>query len=828
MRIEPGQSGVSIWSPEIFGSTEATRIQEFLSRTFAVTEVESVELQRATHFGRIRYASAASPRQIWKKLSRALTSVSDAPAGAETESGVVRRIDAGSLYLESPGPRPIHVSRVGTSLSTWRVRRQSENTLHLWHPVLRNRRDVVFRLEEELATILGVEDFRASALTADVAIRFDKTALTIERLAGELEKAWPRLLDGLDGPPSRKRLIVAGGLLALAYTGQYLVPALRPLAVAGVALYSLPNVVKGVKQLARGKVGVYAVYSAGFGFLLVSGLPFASAAITVLMQLWPRLARRKFVSTQRRIFARQRRRQVWARKAEGDGGEIEVSADDLREGDVVIVRAGETVPIDGGVHDGFASVVESAPFSGNQIEQKGPGDWIGAGTFVRNGSLTIRVERTGSQTSARYLASLLPHSPLPAMPSLVDVENIADRNAKPTLALSLLTLGLTRTLRPAQAVIRPDYVTAPRLSAQLSALQGLGEGARKGIFFRNPAALDRLARAEVYLFDDTAGLERRRLEVAAVQAAKGFTEAVIADYALAAREQTGTEQSSALVAFVVASNAPGAHPEVEPPRHGAGVTRYRDSGGHTIEVATAQYVAALKIELPSGLRRELAQQTKTSEPRKRIGARDHESSPRSLWVLKDGHVIGVVSFARTGEKVGQQAVAAIKEQNARARIAYLSRGGEAEARALADVLGIEFSFGGLDSSSKADLIRGAGRPTAWVGNGSDDGVREAIAASTVSVSIAPSRHSPQDVADILLPLKGLDSLAEVIAISQAHESRLARDYRTVYAANLLGVGGAYLARFNALRSGLVSNIGTGLVYARHAKALDRLAAGDPD
>lgn len=826
MRIAPGTDGVSIWSPEIFGTSETSRLQEFLSRTFAVGEVESVELQPSTFFGRIRYRAASNPRRIWKKLSRALSESTDEPAVPETTGGPVRHLDASLLFLDGPSAEPVHVSRIGGALSTWRVRHRSENRLRLWHPILRNRRDVAFRLEEELGSILGVEDFRVSVLAAGVTIRFDKKALTVEHLARELEKAWPRLLDGLDGPPSRKRFVVAGGLLALAFTGQYLVPALRPVAVAGVVLYSLPNVIKAVKQLARGEIGLYALYSAGLGFLLISGLPFASTAITVLMQVWPRLARRKFVSSQRRLFGPQRRRAVWARIPRAGGLEIQVNVDELNRDDLVVVRSGDTVPVDGFVQEGSALVAVGPQLGADHLEQRIPGDWIGAGALVRDGHLTVRVERTGSRTAASYVASLLPHGPLPAMPSLVEAERIANRNARPTLALSALTLAITRTLRPAQAVIRPDYITAPRLSAQLSALHALARGSQAGIFFRNPAALDRIAGADVYVVDDTAGLERRRVEVSAVQTANGVAEALVADHALTACGKTRTDESRALASFT--SSLTVARPGSESVRHHAGVTRYRDHAGSAIEVATAQYVVAAKIDVPKSFRRVLAQHVKPAESHHQGDGRDEARALQPLWVLKDGQVTGVVSFARTGEMVGKRVVAALKAKNKRARFVFLSGGNEAEAGTVADALGVDFFHGGLDQDGKTAVIRGVGRPTVWIGDGTDVSNREPLAASTVSVSVASFRHSQQDVADILLSQQGLDGLPALIDIARAHALRLARDYRTVYSANALAVGGAFFARFNALRAGLLSNVGTGIVYARNARALDRLAASAHD
>jgi cation transport ATPase len=820
MRIAPGTDGVSIWSSEIFGSAELARVRDFLSRTFSVAAVDGVELRRTKSFGRIRYRAATDPAQIWKQLSRALTAPGVSSPLSEASSAPAQRLDAGWLYLDGSDATPTQISRVGDTLTTWRVRHHSDSTLQLWHPVLRNRRDLVFRLEEALAATFGVEDFRASALSARVSIRFDKRALTSGRLASELEKAWPSILQGVDRPPSRTRFVAAGGLLGLAFTGQFLVPALRPVAVAGVALYSSHNVVGAVKELTRGQIGLSAMYATGLGFMLIGGMPFASTVFAVLMQSWPQLAHQKIVRSQRRAFAGQRRRPAWARIPQPDGTDVEVSVDTLRKDDRIVVRSGDTVPVDGVVLEGSAAVVYEAPFSAERVGDKVQGDAIAAGAFVRDGSLTIRVERVGAATVASYVDSLLPHSEIASLPSSFEAERIANRNAKPALALSAASLLLTRTLGPSQALIRPDYATAPRLSAQLSAIYGIADGLQQGVLFRNPAALDRLVYADVYVIDDSARLEQQRIEVASVLTVKGVSVELVVGYALAARRISRSEQSRALAAF--ASRTKTKPSQASALARFAGVTRYRDGHGSAIEIATSRYLAASGIDVPASLQ-------PVAQPRAKAAARhvqtDLSHVPHALhpiWVLRDEEVLGVISFERGRELIGSQVVTALKLQNKRARIVYASGGAEADAQAVADKLGIEFSRAGLRPAAKADLIRGLGRQTIWIGDGSSPELREPIAASTVSISVGALSDSRQDAADILLP-QGLDALPELIELGRAHERRLADDYRAVYTLNLLGVAGALFARFNSLQAGLLSNVGTGLIYVRHARQLERLA-----
>ena len=686
LRVAVSASGISVWSREIFAAGDATPVRTFLARAFTVAEVERVEVRRSAALGRILYDRAPDPARIWKKLGRVLGS------GEAVNDGVreAPRVDADHLYLDGPSTSQIRVSRIDGALSTWRVRRLTDSALSVWHPALLNRRDVVFRLEEELASMFGVAAFRASALSGGASIRFDKAVTSPGRLVRELEKAWPRLVNGLDGPPSTKRLVISVGLVGAAYYGTYVAPAVRPFAVAGVALYALPNVVNAAKDLRHGRVGLPALYSTGLALMLWTGFPFTASVMAFFMQAWPHLTRKKLVATQRRLFAAQRRRPSWARQLGADGAEVEVSLDELRTNDSIIVRRGETIAVDGVVTHG-AAVVALVPFGERDVEDKLPGNAVEAGAVVREGALTIRVERAGRETSAHHVDALLPHAWFPALPSSREAERVANRNAKGALLAAGLSFGLTQVLPRSQALIRPDYATALRISAQLATLRGVAEAWHAGVLLRDPAVLDRLSSVDVFVVDDSAGFERKHGELASIRG------------------------------------------------------------------------------------------------------------------------------------VGRQLVHDLGARKPQARIVYVSSGSHDAARAAADALGIEVFQGGLTQLAKLSFIRSLDGRVLWIGDGSDPTTKESLAASTVSVSVAPLARAGADAADIQLVRATLAAVPELIELGRAHERRLRLDYSAVYTANLLGATGAIFANLTALHTGLLSNVGAALIYGRHARALEQLA-----
>jgi manganese/zinc-transporting P-type ATPase C len=342
------------------------------------------------------------------------------------------------------------------------------------------------------------------------------------------------------------------------------------------------------------------------------------------------------------------------------------------------------------------------------------------------------------------------------------------------------------------------------------------------VWFKSPAALDGIAAADTFVIDASAGLDRQRAQIAKVEAVSAVSPDLVVSYALAACQTSRTDLSQALSAF--ASKRKIATSDATSIERRAGSIRYRDSSGTAIEIVTTPGLGASPFELPKRFHTVLERRAH-AEHRHADGDAPQEEGPlRPLWVLRDGEVVGVVSFARTGEIIGRQVVAALTAHDPTARIVYVSRDGDARARALARTLGVEFSVESPTTSAEVDGVRGPRGATVWVGDGSDPRARDSIGASAVSVSVAPLSRSSQDAADILLPHKGISGLAELIAVGRAHSARVANDYKAVYSANLFAVGGALLASFSALQVGLLSNVGTATIYVRHARALDRLAS----
>ncbi len=826
-RIAGEHDGVAIWSDELFRDPVTQYLRQFLSRVFMLEEISAVEIDRRAGVGRLKYGSSEDAPSIWRELKRVLTQSTKTYLDREDEIRSEYQATASGvdlLYLDGPPALPIRVGRVGSSLSTWYLRLQTEDRVRLAHPVLRNRKDVAYRLEEELTAILGVRACRTNILASSVIVHFNPRRLNVDRLIRHLENALPRLLNGLEGPPPSRRFFASSTLITTSFVAQFFVPALLPFAVAGVAIYGFSNVLSALKLLAHGKIGLPVLYTGTLTFTLLSGLPFSASMMALLMQLWPRWAYQTMTKSQRRLFATHRQRATWARLVHADGLELEVDIERLKVGDTIAVHEGEIVPVDGIISAGLAAVDQEALTGRAGALDKAPGDRVYASTFLRAGRIMVRVSKLGTDTLTGYIGEQLPHGRISRLPSSAEADEIANRMVAPALAISGLNLLLTGMVLPSQATIRPDYATGPRLSAQLAALYALSDALRRGILFRDPAAIDRLPATDIYVLDDSSALTRGRIEVGEVIADVDVPANIVLSYAASAFPAFQNERARALLERCAKDRAPLL--EISDRARQAGLIRYRDDRDQLVEVATPAYVAASGVEIPAAVESAIA--NSPTAWAHQGGGDDPEGIPhddptmRPLWVSVNGIVLGAVTFHRKGEPEATEVIATLRARNPRASFLYISSKPQSEAEEIGHRIGVLTCIGDLDTEGKVRILENLGRRTMWIGNGSSPEALPCIAASTVSISVAGSQTVPHDAADVILLLPSLRGLVPLRRIGRLHRALLKDGYRSVFVLNLFCVAGAFLGGFDTLIVGLTTNFGTGYVYRNHLKRLNEL------
>ncbi len=792
-----------VCAPDLFENDD-TPARRLVEHAFSLDEVQAVAVRRERGEVSLLLAPLADAEGVWRRL------------GTLLRAGVVDRSNrAARLDLKGPLPGlPVRIGRAGDALTTFRARVLGRDHLRISHPLLRDR-DVRLRLADVLRALHGVTDVRAASFRPVLRVAFDPASLEAERILRFIEGAWPEILGGPPVTPRPRKLYVAGGLLAFSVIAQFLRPVLLPWATAAVVLYSLPNVIGAARDLARGRVGLYALYTTGLGFLLWTRLPFAASLMATFFQAWPALAQRVVVTGERRLFAERRRRPISARLKGSDGAEILVDLGDVMPGSTVVVRAGEFVPADGLLVEGRAAVEEDMLNGARGATDRSAGDPVYAGTFVRDGTLTVRVTRTGSATAAAALARALPFGALQGLPSSAAVERVANRNAKPALAAAALLLIATRVPRFSQVVIRPDYATGPRLSAHLSALAALAEALNQGALVRKPAALDLLSSVEVFVFDDAVDFSSRATAIKKINVTR--RSAAPDALGLAAAALAGSDDHRAAALMRDLGDLGGVEAKVQDRRQRVDETVFRDGAGALVSVTTPGVALRRADSEPHTARLRALVDKLAAEP-------PGDPAEHPLVVVRDRRIIGVVQFARQGEPRVAEVIATLRVQFPDARFVHVSSARQDEAESNVEGLGFDAVFGGLDAEQKAGTLRSLGMRAVWIGDGTDPGSALARAASTLSISLGGLDRLPRDETDVVLLRDDLQVLTTLRPIVDAHVARLRSDYRTIYAANLLAVTGGFTVGLGSLGAGLTSNLGSALVFLRRWRGLAGLQA----
>jgi cation transport ATPase len=352
-----------------------------------------------------------------------------------------------------------------------------------------------------LAATLGIEQVTANPATGSVLVVYDRRCLTRAKVLHILERS----LDELSQRQSYGYVHPEGGqaqdvgCLALAATADFAITALAPLSAGLLVVTNLKTVRDAATELTRLRPGMATLYSAIIAATLASGLYFSAALMAWLMQMWDRQYHRRFTAAQRQLLASCRKQSPFVWLWRGDT-EIEVPLEQVHHGDVLVLRAGETVPADGIVVWGSGQLEDEWRAAAPSCAKKA-GDRIWAGSQLISGALRMRVIRTGNDTLAASVHAIIERVTTPS-PKLLKVrgEPFASSTVAPTLATAAIGL-LTGDIHTANAILRADYASGPGMTLPLGLLQDIADALQNGVVVSNSELFKKLRAASILLID---------------------------------------------------------------------------------------------------------------------------------------------------------------------------------------------------------------------------------------------------------------------------------------------------------------------------------------
>jgi Cu2+-exporting ATPase len=422
-----------------------------------------------------------------------------------------------------------------------------------------------------------------------------------------------------------------------------------------------------------------------------------------------------------------------------DGQPVEVPTAEIVVGDLLLIRPGSKIPVDGVVEDGDSEVDESMVTGESLPVHKSAGAEVIGASVNTTGTLRARATKVGADTALAQIVKLVQEAQASKAPG----QRLADRAAFWLVLVALLGGGLTFAVwllagasfaTAMLFAITVVVVTCPDalgLATPTAIMVGTGLGAQRGVLFKNAAALETSARIDTVVMDKTGTLTKGEPEVTDF-----LTEGMEADDALALTAAVERESEHPLAAAVARHAADRGVPALTAeafrsiPGHGAGAT----VAGHRVLVGNAKLMAEEGVE-PGSLaarRNELAGSGRTA-----------------VMVAVDGRAVAVIGLADAVRETSAPAVAALRE--AGVEVVMLSGDNEATARRIAGQLGIDTVIAEVlpgDKAAKIIELQRAGKRVAMVGDGVNDA--PALAAADLGIAIGAGTDVAIETADVVL------------------------------------------------------------------------------
>ena len=471
------------------------------------------------------------------------------------------------------------------------------------------------------------------------------------------------------------------------------------------------------------------------------------------------------------------------------GAEMDIPIAEVQTGDVVIVRPGEKIPVDGTVLEGRSAVDESMITGESLPVEKQPGDSVIGATINRQGMLRFEATKVGKETALAQIIKLVEQ----AQGSRAPIQRVVDRVAAwfvpAVIGLALLTFivwlalgaGFVPALLRLIAVLVIACPCAMGLATPTSIMVGVGKGAEQGILFKNSAALEEAHRLQTIVLDKTGTITQGK--------------PALTDLAVSATSTLGRDE---LLRLAASAERGSEHPLGE-----AIVAAARRQGLALSEPAEFESIAGHGIAATVDGRQVLIGNLRLME-------REHASlnglgpeaerlqaeAKTAMWLAVDGQAGAVIGVADTIKEGSQEAVAALHKLGL--SVVMMTGDNEATARTIARQAGIDRVFAEVLPGDKAKYVaqlQQEGLRVGMVGDGINDA--PALAQADVGIAIGTGTDVAMETADVTLMRGDLRSVPQAIKLSKATMRNIKQNLAWAFGYNvaLIPIAAGVLAPF---------------------------------
>ena len=529
-----------------------------------------------------------------------------------------------------------------------------------------------------------------------------------------------------------------------------------------------------------GAAWLYSTFAVAFPGLFPEGTahPFyeATAVVITLVVLGQALEARARGQTSQAVRRLMDLRPLVARVIRGNA-EVEIPAATVRVGDIVVVRPGEKIPVDGRVHDGRSAVDESMVTGESIPVEKAPGDEVVGGTINASGVIQFVAERVGSEMVLSRIVQMVrsAQGAKPPIQKVVDV--VASYFVPSVMIISVVSFAVWYTFGPslsyavvvAVAVLVIACPCALGLATPISIMVAVGKAAEYGVLIRNGEALQRARNVDTVVLDKTGTVTQGAATLIDVVPLGGVSDKDL--LRLTAAVEAGSEHplGMAVVDGAAARGARFARATDFVAVPGRGVRAA--VGGKTVLVGTASFLAEAGVDTQDLERKatDLAAEGRTP-----------------ILAAADGRPLGALGIF---DPVKADSVDVIRRLQALGkRIVILTGDHEATARAVAREVGVDTVWARVLPDQKAQRIaelQKRGARVAMVGDGINDA--PALAQADIGIAIGTGTDVAMEAADVTLMGGSLGGVVDLMEISEATFANIRQNLVGAFIYNVLGI-----------------------------------------
>ncbi|HHT40849.1 MAG TPA: cadmium-translocating P-type ATPase [Actinomyces sp.] len=430
-----------------------------------------------------------------------------------------------------------------------------------------------------------------------------------------------------------------------------------------------------------------------------------------------------------------------------DGNEVEVDVDEITEGDIVLVKTGDSLPVDGSIIEGEGHVQQAA-ITGEPVPvRRSVGDEVFAGTTLENGYLKVRASKVGDDTTYAQIIELVED----AQDAKAPRQQFLDRFAAvytPLIIVAAVVFGLvTQNVELALTFLVIACPGALVIATPVAIVAGIGNGAKRGVIFKGGDAVERLAKVDTIVLDKTGTLTQGAPQLTGVTSLSGSEDNLLR---LAASLEQASEHplARAIVAAAQSRNLTLSDPEQVEITRGVGISGLVN--GKTVTIGSSRSLDGMSV----------------SDSLIWEAAAAESSGATVSYVVADGQILGYVTIADQLRAGAKEAIASL-HRGGIDRVVLLTGDNPRAASHVANIAGIDEFHAQLLPEDKVDhvqLLIDEGANVAMVGDGLNDA--PALASADVGIAMGAGTDVSVETADVVLAGNRLDQLA--------HAQRLAR------------------------------------------------------